>query len=171
MNIKEIKAALTALNEELKNLKIKGEISIMGGAAMCLAYKARESTQDIDALMAPSELIQKAAFNVSETLQLNNNFWINDAVKTFNSDHAQFSKSDLSQSNLTVFVATPEYMFAMKALAARSGTNDETDLVFLKKMLNLKNIENALLIINQFYPKQKLSIESQLLLKDLFEDS
>jgi hypothetical protein len=67
-----------------------------------------------------------------------------------------------------VQTASAEYMFAMKALAARSGTNDEDDLVFLKKHLGLSKIDQALQIIKKFYPDQKLNITSKAMLHDLF---
>jgi hypothetical protein len=164
----QIISALTELNSELKNQNVRGDISIMGGAVMCLVFHSRESTQDIDAIMAPADILQKAAFSVSQTLNLENNFWLNDAVKVFNSDRAEFEKSDLSLSHLNILIASPEYMFAMKALSARSGTNDESDLIFLKKYLNLGNLDQALKIINKFYPDQKLTIDSRIMLKDIF---
>ncbi len=168
MTIEQIKKALAELNEELKSLNVKGEVCLMGGAVMCLAFKTRESTQDIDALMTPSDVIQKAAFNVSQTLGLENNFWINDAVKVFNSEKPEFISTDFQFSNLNILIASAKYMFAMKALAARSGTNDEDDILYLKKHLQLNKIEEAMQIINQFYPSEKLSLESKALLKDLF---
>ncbi len=164
----QIILALNELNNELKNQNVRGDISIMGGAVMCLVFHSRESTQDIDAIMAPSDVLQKAAFNVSQTLNLENNFWLNDAVKVFNSDRAEFKKTELSLSHLNILVASPEYMFAMKALSARSGTNDETDLIFLMKYLNLNHIDQALKIIKKFYPDQKLTIDSRVMLKDIF---
>ena len=168
MTKSQILSAFAELNTELKNQNIRGDISIMGGAVMCLVFHSRESTQDIDAIMAPADVLQKAAFNVSQTLNLDNHFWLNDAVKVFNSDVAQFEKSELSLSNLNILTASPEYMFAMKSLSARSGTNDESDLIFLKKYLNLNKMSQALIIINKFYPEQKLSIDSRLMLKDIF---
>ncbi|MBC7419300.1 MAG: hypothetical protein H7328_01110 [Bdellovibrio sp.] len=164
----QIILALAELNKELKKQNVHGEICIMGGAVMCLVFNSRESTQDIDAIMAPTEIIQKAAFNVSQTLNLENNFWINDAVKVFESDYSQFLDSKFSYSHLNVLTASPEYMFAMKSLAARSGTNDEDDLIFLKNYLKLTKLDQAMRIINKFYPEQKLNISSQALLKDLF---
>jgi hypothetical protein len=79
----QIVSALVELNSELKRQNVYGEISVVGGAVMCLVFNSRESTQDIDAIMAPIEIIQKAAFNVSQTLGLENNFWLNDSVKIF----------------------------------------------------------------------------------------
>lgn len=170
LNKDQIITALKALDRELASINIYGEINIVGGAVMCLAFNARNSTQDIDAIMAPAEILQKAAFNVSESLQLNNYFWINDSAKVFMSRQAEFVEFNLSLSHLKVMLATPEYMFAMKILSARSGTNDETDVIFLKKELKLKTADQALLLINYFYSKQKLSPESLALLKDLFEE-
>ncbi len=61
----QIISALAELNTELKNQNIRGDISIMGGAVMCLVFHSRDSTQNIDAIMAPADIMQKAAFNVS----------------------------------------------------------------------------------------------------------
>jgi predicted deacylase len=47
LNKKEIRLYLKELNDQLKKKKIKGEICIVGGAAMCLAFNAREATKDI----------------------------------------------------------------------------------------------------------------------------
>jgi len=167
----QIIAALKELDQELTQLKVRGEIDIVGGTVMCLVFRARESTKDVDAIMEPSEVIQKAAFNVSETLKLENQFWINDSVKVFASHRPEFIEFNLSLSHLKVMTATPHYLFAMKALSARAGTNDEDDLILLKKELNLKEMKQALQLIERFYPKQKLSIESQTMLRDLFEEN
>jgi Nucleotidyltransferase of unknown function (DUF6036) len=164
----QIVSALAELNSELKQQNVYGEISVVGGAVMCLVFNSRESTQDIDAIMAPTEILQKAAFNVSQTLGLDNNFWLNDSAKVFQSEKAHFVDSDFSHSHLNVQTASDEYMFAMKALAARSGTNDEDDLIFLKKHLGLVKINEALTIIKKFYPDQKLNITSKAMLQDLF---
>lgn len=168
MDFKQIKSALFELNQELIRLDVRGEVCILGGAVMCLVFKTRESTQDIDAIMEPADIIQKAAFNVSETLGLDNNFWLNDAVKVFNSDHAEFADSGYGFSNLVVLTASAEYMFAMKLLSARAGTHDESDILFLKDHLKIRTQTEALKIIQRFYPEQKLSLDSKAMLRDLF---
>ncbi|MEQ1664031.1 MAG: hypothetical protein ABL927_01495 [Bdellovibrionales bacterium] len=165
-----ILSALRELNKELKNKNVRGEICLVGGAVMCLVFNSRDSTKDVDAMMNPSIVIQKAAMNVSETLGLENNFWINDAAKVFFSENADFHEADFSMSNLAILHATEQYMFAMKMLAARSGTNDESDIIFLAKALKIKKAHQALKIIEKYYPKQKLSIETKAILKDIFGD-
>ena len=48
---------LKSLNSELSALDVKGEIALVGGAVMCLVFKTRESTHDIDAIFEPKQLI------------------------------------------------------------------------------------------------------------------
>jgi 1,4-dihydroxy-2-naphthoyl-CoA synthase len=47
-----------------------GDIYIFGGAAMILAYQAREATRDVDALFEPREKVHQAAIQVAEELGL-----------------------------------------------------------------------------------------------------
>ena len=48
-----ILAALDRLNELLHEKGVMGELCIFGGAAMVLAFDARESTRDVDAVFVP----------------------------------------------------------------------------------------------------------------------
>ena len=52
--------------EELKNENEIGEVGIVGGAVMCLAYKARPSTQDIDALFEPTKKIRSIVRKIGQ---------------------------------------------------------------------------------------------------------
>jgi len=57
MTDKDIMANLESLNEELRLRDVKGEVALVGGAVMCLVFKARESTHDIDAIFEPKKII------------------------------------------------------------------------------------------------------------------
>ncbi len=46
MKINEIKQYLEELNDVLEKKHTKGEICIVGGAAMCLAFNAREAAKE-----------------------------------------------------------------------------------------------------------------------------
>lgn len=51
---------------------------------------------------------------------------------------------------LRVYVATPEYILAMKLQALRVNTRDFDDVIFLTKELNLTNVQSLL----ELYAKQ-----------------
>lgn len=170
MTKKQIIRAFRALDIELQKKNLHGEVCVVGGAVMCLAFNSRQSTQDVDAIFEPSIAIQKAAFNVSQKLKINNFWWLNDAAKGFVSDFAEYNKVDLGMKNLIVRLASAEYMLAMKVLAARAGTNDEVDVLFLIKTLKLKTSNQVKKVVNKYYPKQKLTIESKALIKKIFDE-
>ena len=50
----ELFAGLRALDDELKRANVRAEVFIVGGASMAIAYDARRSTIDVDAVFAPS---------------------------------------------------------------------------------------------------------------------
>ena len=56
---------LEALAAELDSIGVRGEMFIVGGAAMALAYNTRRSTRDIDAVFEPKATIYQAAERVA----------------------------------------------------------------------------------------------------------
>ncbi len=82
MDKEEIKRYLEQLNIGLRNLSVKGELCLYGGAVMCLAYDARPSTKDVDAIFRPAQQIRQAIQRVAEANHLRED-WLNDAVKGF----------------------------------------------------------------------------------------
>src|ERR687895_1551685 len=82
MDRAEIVAALSALGAALDSRGLRGEMYVVGGAAIALAYDARRSTRDIDAVFEPKAAIYEAAAEVSQALELPPG-WLNDAVKGF----------------------------------------------------------------------------------------
>jgi methylmalonyl-CoA mutase cobalamin-binding subunit len=78
----EIIAALTALAAELERRGVSGEMYVVGGAAIALAFDERRATRDIDAVFEPKSVVYEAAGVVAEQLGLPGG-WLNDAVKGF----------------------------------------------------------------------------------------
>jgi methylmalonyl-CoA mutase cobalamin-binding subunit len=78
----QIIEAFKKLNAQLSSQGVKGEVGVVGGAAMVLAFNARSATKDVDAIFAPSGKIRDAARIVASDLGLPED-WINDAVKAF----------------------------------------------------------------------------------------
>ena len=72
--------ALAELDEELNTLDVRGEVFIVGGAAMAIAYDARRSTADADAVFVPSTEVRLAASRVASRLELEAD-WLNDGAE------------------------------------------------------------------------------------------
>ncbi|MDQ3677324.1 MAG: nucleotidyltransferase, partial [Actinomycetota bacterium] len=64
MDRDEIVAALAALGAALERRGIQGEMYVVGGAAIALAYDSRRSTRDIDAVFEPKAAVYEAAGEV-----------------------------------------------------------------------------------------------------------
>jgi hypothetical protein len=142
------------LNYELKLKNIQGELYLVGGAVMCLAFNTRPSTVDVDAYFAPKAIIKQASKKITEEMNIDED-WLNDAVKGFLSSKGDFSPY-LDLSNLKIYCASGEYLFAMKCLVMRLGKefHDESDIRFLLRYLNIKNLNEAIQIIQKYYDKK-----------------
>ncbi|MBY0398701.1 hypothetical protein K2X89_00260 [Myxococcota bacterium] len=153
---REIRRLFKLLDQELAAIGIQGEIYLMGGAVMCLAYDARPATQDVDAVFRPVRQLREAAARVAERAGVSN-AWLNDGVKGFMSDRAEFAPF-LEFSHLRVLVAQPEYLLAMKCIAMRIGAefHDEDDVRFLLRWLNVESVEQTTRIIERFYPLERI---------------
>jgi hypothetical protein len=80
----DIRRAFDALSEELSGNADRAEIVVVGGAALVLLFRARETTKDVDAvfLKPDASLIRAAASRVAERLDLPTD-WLNDGAKGF----------------------------------------------------------------------------------------
>ena len=166
MTGEEITNYLTELNEELRLMDIKGEVSLYGGAVMVLAFKTRISTKDVDAIFEPTSEIRLAAARIAERHDLPAN-WLNDGVKGYVVKHTP--KILFHLPNLMVFIPEADYLLAMKALAARVDTEDEADVVALINDLGLTSAEEVFTIIEKYYPKKQIPPKTQYFIEGLME--
>lgn len=161
-----IKKYLYEINEALAEKNIKGEICLYGGAVMCLVFNARPSTKDVDAIFKPSKIIRDISRLIAEKYDLDKN-WLNDGVKGFLVEHPQ--KIIFNWSHLNVYVADPEYLLAMKALAARVDSTDKEDIIYLINALKFKKSEQIFNLIEKYYPKNQIKPATQFFIEELFE--
>ena len=133
---------------------------------MCLAFKARPATKDVDAIFEPVKQIRRAASKVGEKHHLNIG-WLNFAVKMFVVEHEKRILFDLP--NLKIFVPETDYLLAMKILAARADTSDLDDIKFLIADLQIKSVEDALEIVRNYYPHKEIKAETRFLLEEILE--
>ncbi len=155
------------LDAELGADGIDGEIYLVGGAVMCLAFDARPSTRDLDALFRPAPQIRRAAARVAARAGVPDD-WLNDAVKGFMSSRGEFD-SYLELPHLRVFVARPEYLLALKCASMRLGEefHDLDDVRYLLRYLNIVSVDDALAIVTRYVPEPQLPPKSRLALEEL----
>lgn len=167
----QILTAFHALNAELARLGMKGEVGVVGhGAAMVLAFNARDSTRDVDAVFEPSSTLRAAAARVAKELGLPAD-WLNDAAKAYMPADTQPRSIQLELSNLIVWTPPPQYLLAMKAIAARFDSNDARDLRTLVRHLGLARVEQVLEVVERYYPRNQIPAKTQYFLEELFDGS
>jgi hypothetical protein len=170
-----ILGALDGLSEELGRIGVTGELCLFGGTVMVLAFSARVATRDVDAVFQPSAAIREAAARVAEQRQLPPG-WLNDGVKGFISARHETTPGNLPQwPHLRLTMPVPEYLLAMKCMAARLGgaggeQTDVPDIVFLIRRLGLRSAQEVLDVVARYYPAERISVRTQYLVEGLFEE-
>lgn len=165
LNKIDIENALNRLNEMMAKKNIKGEVCLYGGAVMCLAYDARPSTKDIDAVFHPAKEMRELISQVGEELKIGTD-WLNDGVKGFVVDHPR--RVFFQKSNLHISIPEPDYLLAMKVLSARVDTSDAEDVRFLIKKLGFTTPAQVFKILEQYYPKNQIRPATQFFVEEIF---
>jgi hypothetical protein len=147
----DLRRLFALLSEELGKSQTEGELYLVGGAVMCLAYAARPSTQDVDAFFRPQAAVREAAARVAARAALPAD-WLNDSVKGYLSTRGEFAPF-LELEHLRVMVANPQYLLAMKCLAYRIGAefHDEDDIRYLLRHLDMRSYDQAVAAITRYY--------------------
>jgi hypothetical protein len=153
----------------------KLQIAVYGGSALMLASNFRFATEDVDIADIGQqwpEWLSSAVERVSKQRGWSA-AWLNDAVTFHLSPLAQTDR-DLTafgtfprrtdDVGLLVFVPTARYMLALKLKALRisdfeKGNQDMTDVAHLLKVLNLAEIDQAIAILAEFFPKSAVDTE------------
>jgi len=157
------------LNDELCDMGIRGDIFIVGGAAMTLAYDARPATRDVDGIWHPSTEVRTAAARVAQHHDDLEPDWLNDGVKGFlPGDDQGGSKVVYDNTCLTVSAASPEYLLATKLLASRVS-RDEDDILTLYDLCGFATTDEGLALIERYYPGQPIEAKVGFFLQELLE--
>lgn len=162
----DILKALQALGDELTREGVRGQIFIVGGAAMALAYSTRRVTRDIDAVFEPKSSIYKAAVKVAEELGLPED-WLNDAAKGFMPGEDEDPRPVPDVQGIEITTASPRYLLAMKLMAMRFGEDDE-DIEILIRECGLHSAQEALDLMEHMYPTREPLPKTRLFLEELF---
>jgi len=161
----QILAALKALAALLDERGIEGEMYLVGGAAIALAYDARRSTRDIDAVFEPKMAIYEAADEVARRLGLPVT-WLNDAVKGFLAGDDPAASPVLDVPGLRCLAASPRMLLALKVLAHRVG-EDEDDVRLLAKRLELRTADEVLAVATEVFG-DRLDTAARFFVEEIF---
>ena len=165
MDRNDIVQAFIALSRRLQVRGVVGEVYIVGGAAIALAFDERRTTRDIDAVFEPKAVVYEAAAEVADELSLPVG-WLNDAVKGFLVDDPD-RKQVLDLPGLRCSVGSPRILLAMKVLAHRVG-EDEDDVRLLARELGLTTAEHVLGLSEEVYG-DRLDAAARFFVQELFE--
>jgi hypothetical protein len=170
-----IERALARLAGLLRERQTEGELCLLGGTVMVLAFKARPATKDVDAIFEPTTAIREAAERVQQELDLPAD-WLNDGAKGFLSRNHLVEIGDLPQyDGLRVTAPTAEYMLAMKCMASRiahadTDPSDVADIRFLLRHLGISKVHEAMDIVGRFYPRASVPPRTAYLLEEILDE-
>lgn len=136
----EIRELLTELGRRLHARGVEADIYIVGGAAMALEFDERRVTADVDGIFTHGE-ISRAAAQMAEERGLPAD-WLNARAAMFLPGGADPGSVQFACDGLTVSVASPQHVLAMKMAAFRPG-KDYDDLEALFDRLGIETPEQA----------------------------
>jgi hypothetical protein len=145
-----------------------------------LTLNYRVATKDVDAVFEKDkDFVRKIAAQIAEEFGWDED-WLHDGVKGWlsaaESDPAAkvfigtYPSED--EPGLRVFVPRPEYLFAMKCRAMRvggtAGSEDVEDIRRLAKAIGIENAQQALELVQAFYPRHVIEPKTQFGLEEIF---
>jgi hypothetical protein len=166
----EIGAAAVAARTRL-------DIAVYGGSALILASNFRFTTEDADIAELREPWPDWLSRTVRDIASRNgwSERWLNDAVTFHLSQHADVARDHVpfgtfprlsEKVGLTIFVPTARYLFALKLKALRvsdshKGAADIKDVTNLLRVLDITDIEEAVGILAEYFPKSGADADKQ----------
>jgi hypothetical protein len=166
LSASDIQRAFAALSGELERRGRRAEIVVVGGAALVLLFRARESTKDVDAYFVTPEasVIREAAEAVANRLDLPGD-WLNDSAKGYLV--AITTGEMLYESNaLAVRAASTAQLLAMKLAAWRDAIDRGDAKLLLSQMTG--SADDVWSTIKPFVPVHQLD-KASYAFEDLWE--
>ncbi|ALJ19063.1 nucleotidyl transferase [Microbacterium sp. No. 7] len=159
-----------ALAAALDDSGVPVTIQIVGGAGIAwLHFPQRRGTVDIDALFSPREQVLRVASEIAALHGLPDE-WLNDAV--LRTGAIPFARdidwiTVVERGDVTVHVADARALLAMKLRAARPG-RDTDDIVHLMSREDIRSIDEAEAVFEEFYPGEAVSERGMRILERIF---
>ncbi|MFG1861303.1 DUF6036 family nucleotidyltransferase [Microbispora bryophytorum] len=163
-----IEGAFQRLGDRLVRRGVIADLYVFGGAAMALAYDARRSTRDIDAVFEPHGIVLDEAHAVASELGLPS-WWLNEQASAYVAPGQDSSaRRVFDHPGLRVSAASPDHLLAMKVLASRR--RDTGDISALVKRLGLSSPDEVLRVCTEIFPDEPVPDRARLILEDIFNE-
>lgn len=143
-------ALLTELGAELHRDGHHADLYLVGGAAIALTLDTRRVTRDIDAMFRSARRDVRVAADEIAARHAINGDWINANAAAFVPGEDDPDAVRLDVPGLSVSIASPEHLLAMKMVAARPG-RDWDDLEVLFDHLGITDAQQAVDITQRLY--------------------
>jgi hypothetical protein len=142
-------------------------IFLIGGAAMALAYSTSRSTRDLVGIFEPKSIVYEIARAVAADVPELNLApdWLNDAAKGFMPGEDPNATVYFDGPGLSVRIASPRYLFVMKAIAARES--DVDDLRILFRLCEFASADVAINEVLAAYPSRTVKPNVQYLIGEI----
>lgn len=155
------------------------DIAIYGGSALILSYDWRVATKDVDGVYENDRATVRAMAAKPAEERGWPDDWLNDGVKGFLSakdsqDDAKVLFGEFPSTDtpgLRVFIARPEYLFAVKCRAMRvDGNSDIEDIRNLAREIGFTGPGEALALVASFYPHAQLQPKIQFGIEEILSE-
>ena len=148
------------LNEKLERAEQHGELYIVGGAMMALAYDAQRVTEDVDShIRQGRDAVSEAAAEIADEEGLSK-YWLNEAVtlRHLPEDPDRGERRVYANTHLTVQGASMNRLIAMKLHAGR--VPDLADLDILLKAAGVTTRREAERLHELTYGTEPMAAEA-----------
>ena len=164
----EIVSLFDILSQRLEARGVKADVYVVGGAAITLAYDARRTTRDIDAMIRSGRgAVVEEVKQIARERGLPST-WLNEQATSYistNPDRNELVVYD--GGGLRVAAASARHLLAMKTAAARPGDID--DIRLLAAMLDVTTASDVF-AVHDTVLGGTLGDRQRKLIEDLFPD-
>ncbi len=161
---------LRQLGERLLDRGLQADVYVVGGTAMVLAYDRRRLTRDVDAVTADQDLVEQVASEMAHDRRDLSPDWFNGRVRPLLPRVVDADRLEaFSAPGISVSVASPRHMLAMKIRAARDS-RDLSDIRLLCRELHLDSISSAFRIADEVWGPDMIREENTFLVSQFLRD-
>lgn len=157
--------AFRALAAKLERKGVVGQVHVVDGPAMLLAYDSRVTSRDTDALFSPDGPMLEAIHEVADEMGWPRT-WLNNQASSYVSRTPGEGSPVCDHLFLHVVAKPAHHLLAMKVVAAHSVWDGE-DICLLLDRLRITTAAGVWEIVTRHFPGQTISDRSRLLVEGL----